>query len=178
MKNLNSKAMLSSISKIFSTTMIVGLLVFSTSCKKGDTGPAGAAGTAGTNGNANVVSSSITTSAWTYVSPSWEMAFTYSAITQDILDNGAVLVYAKQGSNYYQLPYTFYPASTYSRTYTFVQYLGGMKVFVTDSDLTQPVNPGSLTYKVVVIAASQIKANPNVNLDNYEEVKAAFNIQD
>jgi len=160
--------------KIFGTFALACGLLF-TGCKKGDTGPAGANGT---NGNANVVSSSLTTSAWTYVSPSWEMTFTYPAITQNILDNGAVLVYVQQGSNYYQLPYTFYPASTYSRTYTFVHYLGGMKVFVTDSDLTMPSNPGSLTFKVVVIAASQRMANPNVNYDNYNEVKKAFDLKD
>jgi len=149
-----------------------------TSCKKGDTGPAGTAGTNGTNGNANVVSSSLTTSAWTYVSPSWEMTFTYPAITQSILDKGAVLVYVKSGNNYYQLPFTFYPAATYSQSYEVETYLGGLKVYVTDSDLTQPTNPGSLTFKVVVIAASQRLANPNVNYDNYDDVKKAFNLQD
>jgi hypothetical protein len=164
------------------TTVIAGLALTLgltlTSCQKGETGPAGPAGTNGTNGNANVVSSSITTSAWSYVSPSWEMTFTYPAITQNILDKGAVLVYVQSGTNYYQLPYTLYPQNTYSRTYTFVHYLGGLKVFVTDSDLTQPSNPGSLTFKVVVIAASQIDENPNVNYDNYEEVKKAFNLKD
>ena len=177
--------------KVIATIFVAFGLIFS-SCKKdpgpkGDTGsqgPAGPAGTNGTNGingtngNANVVSSSITTASWTYVAPSWEMSFTYPAINQDILDNGAVLVYVKSGSNYYQLPYTFYPSSSYSRTYTFVHYLGGLKVFVTDSDLTQPTNPGTLTFKVVAIAASGKMANPNLNYDDYNAVKKAFNLQD
>lgn len=164
--------------KMFGMFALACGLLFTNCAKDGKTGPAGPAGTNGTNGNANVVSSSLTSSAWTYVAPSWEMTFTYPAITQDILDKGAVLVYVQQSSNYYQLPYTFYPASSYSRTYTFVHYLGGLKVFVTDSDLTQPSNPGSLTFKVVAIAASGKMANPNLNYDDYNAVKKAFNIQD
>lgn len=175
MKNLNSNTMLRSVSKIFGTTMIIGMLVFSTSCKKGDTGPAG---TNGKDGNANVVSSTITSSNWVYTSPSWKIDFTYPAITQSIIDNGAVLVYLQVGSAYNQLPLTTYPSSTYSRTYEVSSYVGGVAIYATDSDLTQPANPGSKKFKVVVIAASGLKQNPNVNLDNYEEVKAAFNIQD
>lgn len=161
--------------KIFGTFALACGLLF-TGCKK--EGPPGKDGTNGKDGNANVVSSSVTSGGWSYVSPSWEQAFTYPAITQNILDKGAVLVYVQSGSNYYQLPYTFYPSSTYSRTYTYVHYLGGLKVFVTDSDLTQPTNPGTLTFKVVVIAASGRAANPNVNYNDYNAVKKAFNLQD
>jgi hypothetical protein len=161
--------------KIKAITAILLIAITITNCKKGDTGPAGKDGV---NGNANVVSSSVTSSNWAFVSPAWEMTLTYPAITQNILDKGAVLVYVQSGSNYYQLPYTFYPANTYSRSYTFVHYIGGLKVFVTDSDLTQPTNPGSLTFKVVVIAASQRLANPNINWKNYTEVKEALNLKD
>ena len=147
-------------------------------CKKGDTGPAGKDGKNGTNGNANVVSSSVTSSSWTYTAPSWQISFTYSPITQDIIDRGAVLVYIKAGSAYNQLPVTFYPASTYSRTYEVSTALNGVTIFCTDSDLTQPTNPGSQTFKIVVIAPSQLIKNPNVNLDNYEEVKKAFDLKD
>lgn len=159
-------------------TLFVACTLIITSCKKGDTGPAGDKGATGSTGNANVVSSSLTASAWSYVSPSWEMTFTYPAITQNILDRGAVLVYVQQGLNYYQLPYTTYLSSTYSRTYNFVHYIGGMKVSLTDSDLTQPNNPGSLTFKVVVIAASQRMAHPNVNWKNYNEVKQVLDLKD
>jgi hypothetical protein len=149
-----------------------------TSCKKGDTGPAGTNGTNGTNGNANVVSSTVTTSGWSYNAPSWKVSFTYAAITQAVIDKGAVLVYAKVGNAYNQLPLTFYPAATYSSTWEVSTYLGGIDVIATDSDLTQPANPGSWTFKIVVMTASARLAHPNLNLKNYNEVKQAFNLVD
>jgi hypothetical protein len=51
-------------------------------------------------------------------------------------------------------------------------------VYVTDSDLTQPLNPGLLTFKVVVIASSSIAKYPNLDLNNYEEVKKTFDLKD
>ena len=154
--------------------LIAGATTFSNCEKVTVTGPAGEDGK---DGNANVVSSSITSGSWSFVSPSWSQSFTYSAITQDILDNGAVLVYVASGVNYYQLPYTFYPTSSYSRTYNYVHYLGGLKVYVTDSDLNTP-QPGTLEFKVVVIEASFLMKNPNVDLNNYQAVKKAFNLAD
>ena len=153
--------------------LIAGATTFS-NCEKGEDGKDGIDGI---DGNANVVSSSITSGSWSFVSPSWSQSFTYSAITQDILDNGAVLVYVASGANYYQLPYTFYPSSSYSRTYNYVHYLGGLKVYVTDSDLNTP-QPGTLEFKVVVIEASFLMKNPNVDLNNYQAVKKAFNLAD
>lgn len=155
--------------------LIAGATTFSNCAKDGAVGPAGEDGK---DGNANVVSSSIISGNWTFVSPSWSQAFTYAAITQDILDNGAVLVYVASGANYFQLPYTFYPSSSYSRTYNYVHYLGGLKVYVTDSDLTTPATPGTLEFKVVVIEASFLMKNPNVDLNDYQAVKKSFNLTD
>ena len=160
--------------------LIAGATTFSNCAKDGAAGPAGKDGLDGKDGEdgySNVVSSSIISGNWTFLSPSWSQSFTYAAITQDILDNGAVLVYVASGVNYYQLPYTFYPTSSYSRTYNYVHYLGGLKVYVTDSDLNTP-QPGTLEFKVVVIEASFLMKNPNVDLKNYEAVKKAFNLKD
>jgi hypothetical protein len=164
-------------------TVIAGValtlgLTLASCAKKGDTGPAGPAGTNGTNGNANVVSSTITSSNWVYNSPSWGITFTYPAITQNIIDKGAVLVYMKVGQAYNQLPLTIYQSATYSSSYEVSTNVGTVGIFVTDSDLTQPNNPGSQTFKIVVIAASQKLANPNVNYNDYASVKKAFNLQD
>jgi hypothetical protein len=156
-----------------------GAILFLISCgKDGAIGPEGPAGKDGTNGNANVVSSTLTSSAWTYNDPSWEISFTYEAITQDIIDHGAVLVYVGDGSTYIQLPVTFYFSSSYSSTLDFVTYVGGLKVRQADSDLTQPDNPGSMTFKIVVIAASTLKKGIEINLNDFEEVKKAFGLVD
>jgi hypothetical protein len=163
---------MNSIKTITSLVLLVTMTIFS-SCKK-----EGPAGPAGEDGNANVVSSTITSSSWAYTAPSWAISFTYPAITQDIINSGAVLVYIKVGNNYSQLPLTFYQSASYSSTIEVSTFVGGLSLFWTDSDLTQPNNPGSQTFKVVVIAASGLIQNPNVDYSNYEEVKSTFNIVD
>ncbi len=144
-------------------------------CKK-EPGPAG---TNGTNGNANVVSGTVTinSSSWGYSAPSYYGDITYSAITQSIIDKGAVLVYLSNGSGgYSQLPLTIYPSSTYSETYQVVNALGSVRIYITDSDLTAPAAPSTKTFKIVVIAAALIKQH--VNYKDYSEVKAAYDLKD
>jgi hypothetical protein len=140
--------------------------------KEGPIGPAGA------DGNANVVSSTISSSNWVYNSPSWSITFSYPAITQNIIDKGAVLVYLKNGQAYTQLPLTIYSSATFSSSLEVNSFVGGVKVFWTDSDLTQPSNPGNREFKVVVIAASGLAQNPNLDFKNYEAVKLAYNLKD
>lgn len=154
--------------------IIFGIALISIfSCtKEGPMGPAGA------NGNANVVSSTISSSNWVFTSPSWAITFTYPAITQDIIDKGAVLVYLKSGQSYSQLPVTIYQSASYSTSLEVASFLGGVKVFWTDSDLTQPTNPGNKEFKVVVIAASGLAQNPNLDFENYEAVKQAYNLKE
>lgn len=159
--------------KTICTLLIFTSLTIFYSCQK-----EGPTGKDGIDGNANVVSSSITASSWTFNDPSWKITFTYPAITQEIINTGAVLVYLKVGESYNQLPLTFYQSSDYSTSVEVSTFLGGLSIFWTDSDLTQPANPGSRTFKVVVIAASNIYKNKNINYSNYLEVKAAYNLED
>lgn len=140
--------------------------------KEGPVGPAGA------DGNANVVSSTISSSNWVYNSPNWSITYFYPAITQNIIDKGAVLVYLKNGQAYTQLPLTIYPSATFSSSLEVNSFVGGVKIFWTDSDLTQPSNPGNREFKVVVIAASGLAQNPNLDFKNYEAVKLAYNLKD
>jgi hypothetical protein len=140
--------------------------------KEGPTGPAGA------NGNANVVSSTISSSNWVFNSPSWSNTFTYPAITQDIIDKGAVLVYLKNGQAYSQLPLTIFQSASYSTSLEVASFPGGVKIFWTDSDLTQPNNPGNKEFKIVVIAASGLAQNPNLDFENYDAVKRAYNLRE
>jgi hypothetical protein len=158
--------------KTISKLLLLVTITFFSSCKK-----EGPAGLAGKDGNANVVSSTITSSSWAYTAPSWATTFDYPAITQDIINSGAVLVYLKVGNNYNQLPLTFYQTSSYSSTIEVSTFVGGLSLLWTDSDLTQPNNPGSPTFKIVVIASSGMIQNPNVDYSNYEDVKATFNLK-
>lgn len=161
---------------------IVTVILLSACAKDGKTGPQGPAGTNGTNGNANVVSSSITTTSlsWSANAPFYTTSIGYAAITQDIIDNGAVLVYiSNTAGTYQQLPFTYYPASSYSRTYTFAYAVGTVTIYVSDSDLVIPDNPGAVTFKIVVMAASAKRElqQKHVDLNNYSEVVTYLNIQ-
>lgn len=148
------------------------LLVSATSCKK-----EGPQGPAGKDGNANVHGQVFTVSNWSYSAPSYYSDISYSAITQDIINTGAVLVYLSNGSGgYSQLPLTYYPSSAYSRTFETVSYPGGVRIYVTDSDLTQPVTPGTSSFKVVAISSSARIAHPEIDYSDYEEVAKVFHL--
>lgn len=159
------------------TLLFIAFLAF-TACKKTETGPQGPAGpqgapgTNGSNGNANVFSGTFTTTAWQFVAPSLETNITCPLITEAILNKGIVLIYLQSGSEYKQLPFTIYPTSTYSRSYNVSHYVGGFKVYITDSDQTQPPNPGQLVYKVVV--AESINRIKNIDLSDHKAVISAL----
>ena len=168
-------------------TVIAGValtlgLTLASCAKKGDTGPAGPAGTNGTNGNANVKSMSMTvvSSSWIYDATNkvYRATIIDVNITQDIVNTGAVMVYIVSGGTNLALPVTVYPSTAYSETFSFTFSLNTLVINVQDSDLTQPNNPGAYTFKIVKIAASGRMANPNVNYNDYNAVKKAFNLQD
>ncbi|MEO5643526.1 MAG: hypothetical protein ABIQ40_05705 [Bacteroidia bacterium] len=150
------------------------LLMTINACKK--EGPAGAAGK---DGNANVKSSTVTVTNWSFSSPSYYTDISWGVLTTDMVNNGAVFVYASTGTNTWsQLPLTIYPSSNYSSTLEVVTSPGNVRIIWTDSDLTQPANPGQFTFKIVAIAASQRLANPDVDYTNYNEVKARYNLEE
>lgn len=162
---------------ILALCLVAGAIL--TGCKKGDKGdigpqgPAGTNGTNGTNGNANVVGQTFTVTAWTQSSPSYYTNISVPSITQLIVDKGAVLVYMSNGSGgWTQLPLTYPVTATYSKNYEVVHYLGGFTIWVTDSDLTQAVNPGTKVFKVIIIEGIRIKSMP------YEELKQKFGLTD
>jgi hypothetical protein len=147
-----------------------------TNGNNGINGKDGVNGTNGINGNANVLSSSISVSSWGYYAPDWTASLSYPAITQSILDKGAVLVYMESNGIYFQLPFTIYPLNSYSRTYNFTHKLNSVTIYVTDSDLTQPTNPGSKKFKVVCIAAGSKPSKKNINYKDYNDVKEAYGL--
>lgn len=154
--------------------LIAFCLIIVSSCKKpekGDPGPAGK------DGNANVKSITHTITNWTYSSPTYIGNIPFASITNEIINSGAVLVYAQTAANTYsQLPLTFYASTSYSSTLEVVTSPGMAQIGWTDSDLTQPATPPSMTFKVVAIASSAISENPDIDYSNYNVVKSVFNI--
>lgn len=161
--------------KTFTLIAACSLLIFG-ACKKtsepGPTGPAGA------TGNANVKSELDTAFTWTYGSTSYGAAITVSNITQDIVDNGAVLVYMKVGTDWQPLPYTFFNTSAWASLYSFSYSLSTVNLKMANSDLFPHTNPGTKYFKTVCIASGVKKLPADIKFWTYEKVKKEFQLED
>ncbi len=154
-------------------------------------GPEGPTGPKGKDGNANVHSSVwqvTSTSSWTYNSSNFSYIVSISddIITQDIVDNGVVLVYMQNNvyTDWTLLPVTHFvsPSSTYFRRFFAVSDVGNVNVYVQDSDLTQPVNPvtayGTHYFKVVAIASLGKYSKEDFDWNNYKDVAKKLHLED
>jgi hypothetical protein len=100
--------------KTITISLLIGLSAFVwTSCVK--EGPIGPQGPAGVDGNANVIASPwYTPNSWNYDNATLEYYFdvSNSAITSDIVENGAILAYASLPNDVY--PYAVRPLPAYA----------------------------------------------------------------
>jgi len=165
---------------IMKTNTKTGILIFCLllifGCKK-----EGPAGKDGKDGNANVKSSTVTFSTWNWDSASgYEYSdFTWPEITSSIVSNGAVLMYLNTTSGWAPLPRTIHPSATYSQSQRFVYNVGTFKIIVQDSDLQPPVPTlGTWTIRILAIESSGLRANPDIDWSNYNEVKVRFNLSE
>lgn len=161
-------------------TIMLGLLVVTSmlgACKKkevvGPTGPAGPAG----NANVNSLSFQTTAADWTGDGVAgFSINLTTPIVTSGIVSTGAVLCYMEVGGSTYALPYS-YLYSGYTRHMLFTYSEGSVTVDRRDDDgLT--TNPGSSNaiIKVVAISSSGLIQHPDVDLEDYEAVKKAFDL--
>lgn len=156
-------------------------MVFAVSCR-------GPQGPVGPMGNANVCSSTVTvrSSDWYWDNTSWRVDLRYEAITTDITDYGAVLVYMEDRNTWRQLPYTFYynsfdnqgVESFYSSSLEVSSYDEGVSIFWTENDFFDGYRPDDHRFKIVVIAASVYQSRSDVDYSSYEAVKTAFQLAD
>lgn len=141
--------------------------------EKGETGPAGA------NGNANVQSSVYYVSSY---STSGNILYTnifVSDLTQDIVDNGAVLVYMETSSGAYsQLPITLAASSTVDLLIEPIHSAYNVQVQFSFSNNLLPGNPGLTKFKIVTIQGREMLEDTTINWKNYEEVKARLKLRD
>lgn len=132
-----------------------------TSCKKaeagpkGDKGEAGSAGINGSNGNANVKTKTFTNLVWIYNTPVYETTIAMTEINQNIVDNGAVIIALENTPGHYlTLPLTLYYTG-YQALVDYEYYAGGVKIYISNSQLVQPSVPSSsLKFKITAIAGS------------------------
>ncbi len=150
----------------------------------GATGATGAQGDTGVQGNANVHSSilQLTPNDWT---TSGSYGYVASAIdsdlTQSIVDSGLVSVFYFITSSGSWTPLPYNQIITYN-SYVFCNWTFFYKLnqinFRVEQNIAAPNNPGYTKFKVIAISASQRNANPNINWNDYEEVKTIFNLKD
>ena len=158
------------------------------SCQ-GPMGPMGPQGPAGHDGNANVVSSTLTvrTNDWYWDNnTSWRVDINYDAINANIDDFGAVLVYMNNGNTWRQLPMTFYYTWNdnngnvvyCSSSLEVSSYEHGVSIFWTENDFYDGYRPDDHEFKIVVIAAGLYNSRTDVDYSSYEAVKTAFQLAD
>lgn len=145
-----------------------------TSCKKGDTGPAGPSGPSGV---ANIKTNTFTTNSNQWIQNSSNTAYFYNYsstdITSDVISNGVVMVYLGDGSGNIWLAMPF---STQGLEFVYGIQQSNVQVNISQTNGLMPNNPGGQQFKVVIIPPAMVK--PNVNTNNYADVKAAYNLVD
>ena len=170
---------------LYLTLMAVIIIYITASCaKEGPIGPQGIQGEKGNPGSVNIKTYNITfsNSDWYFLGTlgnsdaRWVADFYNSEITNDVFNNGTVLMYYKSSSGHWvSLPQTFY-SGTFSYTLTYGYNNGSVFLARYDSDLN-PINPGYLESKIVIIPGSG-KKYWDVDYNDYEAVKKYFNIKD
>ena len=165
--------------KIKTLIAICVMAVTFTNCKKGDTGPAGKDGS---NGNANVQSVTLNANSWTWDNVDKWSYVTFSNVsilTNDVVNGGAVMLYEGSSGAYIALPYTIGIGLSSNQTLVTNFSYATNSIFIWKS-LSDGANasPNPEQYKLVCIPKSAKMANPNVNWENYSEVKQILNLKD
>ena len=168
--------------KILKTTtliLVVGMVTLINGCAKdGKDGAPGPTGTTGTNGNANVKSQTFTvnTSYWSLSSGVYSYDKFLPEIGQDIVDNGMVLAYME--SSPYSETWVALPLSMkdFEMNYAFWKYYVSFNVSLGSG--STPSNPGNARFKVLIVQGTARLSNPQVDFNDYYQVKTAFNLKD
>lgn len=127
-------------------------------------------------GNTDIKTNIHTVYTWTFEDPSYTCVINDADITQDVVDNGAVHVYMSNGGGgWVALPCTLPMSETYASTYTPVHFVGGVKIWQTDTDLLT-LDPAQKTFKVIILSEHDMILHPNVDWTNYEEVETALHL--
>jgi hypothetical protein len=154
--------------KNFSALLSMAALLLSGCAKDGAIGPAGPRGA---QGNANVISDVFFNQDFSFVASNndYELYLNDNAITQTVLDQGAVLVYFQLSSN--TSGWTMLPG-TFNGVAINVSY-GLGQVQITDG--TMPTN-GPFNFKIVALPPYAMKSHPDLNVKDFSAVQKVFNL--
>jgi hypothetical protein len=166
--------------KLLGTTIIASFLVL-TACEgpQGEPGPAGKDGINGTNGkdgNANVIQVTFNQA---FTPSTTARTFTYpSAITTDILNSSAVLVYVQVSNN----SSLIYPIPGLVSGDDFRYYITPSQRTLSIIRQSGTVITGINSVRSIIIPSNNNingrKALPNIDFADYEAVKKYYNLKD
>jgi hypothetical protein len=130
-------------------------------------------------GNTNMLSKTLTVygSQWYFVDPTYIVDIVVPEITQNVVDNGAVMAYYRNGYGEWQaMPITNPMDNTYASVYAFSFWNGHVSLYKTDTDLITGT-PGDMDVKIVVLSLKSMMENQDVNWNDYSEVSSRFNLK-
>jgi hypothetical protein len=170
--------------KLMITALMLASLATITGCVKdglnGRDGRDGVDGKDGLGGNVNIENSTFTIQAnqWYTRGVFQQQGFQYYClidvprITQDVMENGAVMIYVQQSDLFYPLP-AITNNNGYVNTIQNNVYSGTVEIFVEDTDF-QTENPGIMTFKIVIF--DQLSSLPkDLDIKDYKQVVAYLN---
>ncbi|MBK9591666.1 MAG: hypothetical protein IPO32_09220 [Crocinitomicaceae bacterium] len=99
-----------------------------------------------------VIASTVLNNTWSLDGTTWVINLSWSLITQDVLDNGAVDAYVRftGQTTWHPIPLTFYQDANYSTTIEVAYGLNAANLFWSDSDLTTPITPSNVDVKLLI----------------------------
>ena len=162
---------------VLSLILTFGMIFSCTKEVEGPQGPQGPQGQAGPGASSTTFN--VPANAWQGDGDGYYVTITnVNILTQDIVNNGAVLLYWNIDGEWVPLPASFVGGSWTTHMF-FTFSVGEIYLEFQDDDGFTP-NPGSeygtTTFRVVAIAASGLAENPNLDKTNYEEVIKTFNL--
>ena len=153
---------------------VIGILL---SCKKGKDGEPGK------DGGANVTSTVFSVSSWSSNSSRYYTLLSVPELTADNINTASVQVYFNVGDNAWKaMPFTQLASTNYFMGHisaiNSVQITWDYNGLGIGDDPNEFYGISASKFKVVVIPPAILKQYPNVDLNNYNEVKETFHLKD
>jgi hypothetical protein len=135
-------------------------------------------------GDADIISRTASVSSWGWSSPYYFTEISIPELTSSNINTAGVMVYFSHSSgNWIAIPYTQYH-SPYNYVMNFSCSPGNVEVtWFYDTSFSAGSDPNTyygstIQIKVVVIPPAERIKNPNVNLNDYNEVKRTYKLRD
>ena len=153
------------------TYCLLSAALLSSCAKTGPQGEKGDTGAPGAPGNANVKSSISANLLWTYNASNarYEAVINNTAITQEIINTGAVLVSAETSTgNWSQMPFSAMANAATILFFDYEYFLNGVRVSIQNLDYDDSLAPvNTLRFKITVMAST---AKPAKDYSNKVEM--------